>query len=563
MATPLMECVPNFSEGRRQPIIDKISAAFGSVEGTRLLDVDPGQATNRTVMTLVGTPAAVVEAAFRAIAEAANLIDMREHQGEHARMGATDVCPLIPIAGMSVDEAVEWSRILAERVGRELGIPVYLYEYSASAPHRRNLADIRAGEYEGFAEKIKNSAWTPDFGPQEFNPLSGATVIGARDLLVAYNVNLNTVSTRLANSVAFDVREAGRVLREGHPVTGKILTDAQGEPLRQPGTCKSVKGVGWFIPEYQTAQVSMNLTRLSDTDLHEAYEAVWESANQRGLRVTGSELVGLVPLESMRKAGRYFLKKAGRSSGVSEAELIETAIQSLGLRQLGAFDPQQKIIEYAMQSPRGHLVNLSLGALTDLTASEAPAPGGGSIAAAMGAWGAALGSMVSNLSAAKRGWENDLDFFSDLAEKLQKAKDELLNAVDQDTLAFEEVMKALALPKSTPEQQLARKAALATANDQALAVPLQTMEKIHEIIPLLEQILIKGNPNSRSDAMVGLCAAKAGLEGAYWNVRINAGPEKNRTPELAQRLKRAEEIRKSGTLAVDRALGQGEVLFEE
>jgi len=557
-----MECVPNFSEGRRKPVIDKISAALGSVDGTRLLDVDPGQATNRTVMTLVGTPAAVVEAAFRAIAEAANLIDMREHQGEHARMGATDVCPLIPIAGMSLEEAVEWSRRLAERVGRELGIPVYLYEYSASAPHRRNLADIRAGEYEGLAERMKNPDWSPDFGPKEFNPLSGATVIGARDLLVAYNVNLNTVSTRLANSVAFDVREAGRILREGHPVTGKIITDAHGEPLRQAGTCKSVKGVGWFIPEYQTAQVSMNLTRLSDTDLHEAYEAVWESATQRGLRVTGSELVGLVPLDSMRKAGRYFLKKAGRSTGVSEAELIETAIQSLGLRQLGPFDPQQKIIEYAMQPPRGSLVNLSLGALTDLTASDAPAPGGGSIAAAMGAMGAALGAMVANLSAQKRGWESELDFFSDMADQLQKAKDALLRSVDQDTQAFEGVMKALALPKNTPEQQLARKLALDEANHHALGVPLQTMELIGELIPLLEQILIKGNPNSRSDAMVGLWAARAGLEGAYWNVRINAGPEKNRSAEASQGLQRAEVLRQSGQDAVEQALTLGETLFE-
>ena len=562
MASPLMECVPNFSEGRRKTVIDKISAAFGSVEGTRLLDVDPGQATNRTVMTLVGSPAAVVEAAYRAIAEAAALIDMREHRGEHARMGATDVCPLIPIAGMTVEEAVEWSRILAERVGRLLGIPVYLYEYSATAPHRRNLADIRAGEYEGLAARMKSEGWTPDFGPAEFNPLSGATVIGARDLLVAYNVNLNTVSTRLANSVAFDVREAGRVLRDGHPVTGKIRTDAHGEPLRQPGTCKSVKGVGWYIPEYQTAQVSMNLTRLSDTDLHEAYEAVWDSAQRRGLRVTGSELVGLVPLESMRKAGKYYLKKAGRSAGASDAELIESAVQSLGLRQLGPFDPQKKIIEYAMQAPRGRLASMPLGDLADLTASDAPAPGGGSVAAAMGALGAALGAMVANLSAHKRGWENELEFYSQLAEKLQDAKEELLVAVDKDTEAFEGVMKALALPKQSPEQQAERKAALDEANLEALQVPLETMEAVARLVPLLEQILLKGNPGSRSDAMVGLLAARAALEGAYWNVRINAGPEKGRDPQATLGLNRAMDLRQSCNAAVDEALAQGESLFE-
>ena len=543
MANPILECVPNFSEGRRQEVIDKIAAALGSVEGAKVLDVDPGKATNRTVMTLVGKPEAVVEAAFRAIREASLGIDMRSHRGEHARMGATDVCPLIPISGMSMDEAVYWSQVLAQKVGDALGIPVYLYEYSAKAAYRRNLADIRSGEYEGLEVKMKDPRWTPDFGPHAFQPACGATVIGARDLLVAYNVNLNTVSSRLANSVAFDVREAGRVLRDGHPLTGKIRLDAQGEPVRQPGTCKSVKGVGWYIEEYRMAQVSMNLTRLADTDLHEAYEAVWESASRRGLRVTGSELVGLVPLESILKAGRYFMRKAGRSSGASDGELIECAVQSMGLRQLGDFDPRRKIIEYAMEAPYGPLVSMSLGDFVDLTASEAPAPGGGSVAAYMGALAAALGAMVANLSAHKRGWEAQTLAFSDRAEALQGIKNQLLRAVDEDTRAFEGVMHAMALPKSSDAEKAHRAEAIAQANFHALQVPLQTMEVISPLFELLEYMVNQGNPNSRSDAMVGLQAAWAASEGAYWNVIINAGPSAGRSPQTQDAVRKAESIR--------------------
>lgn len=562
MAKPILECVPNFSEGRRQEVIDKIAAALGSVEGARVLDVDPGQATNRTVMTCVGSPEAVVEAAFRAMAEAAALIDMGNHKGEHARMGATDVCPLIPIAGMSMDEAVHWSRVLAERVGRELAIPVYLYEYSAGEAYRRNLADIRSGEYEGLEAKMKDPRWLPDFGPHDFQPTCGATVIGARDLLVAYNVNLNTVSPRLASSVAFDVREAGRVLRDGHPLTGPIRRNAQGEPIRQPGTCKSVKGVGWYIPEYRMAQVSMNLTRLADTDLHQAYEAVWESANSRGLRVTGSELVGLVPLESMLRAGRYFMRKAGRSSGASHDELIECAVQSMGLRQLGEFDPRRKIIEYAMESPHGPLVSMTLGAFADLTASDAPAPGGGSVAAYMGALAAALGAMVANLSAHKRGWEGQTSVFTDLAESLQDIKHHLLKAVDEDTLAFEGVMQAMALPKSTPAEKALRQESILQANFHALQVPLRTMEIVSGLFKLLEQLVHKGNPNSRSDAMVGLQAAWAALEGAYWNVIINAGPSAERSPQTLDAVRQADALRKDCRAQCEQATQAGAALLE-
>jgi glutamate formiminotransferase/formiminotetrahydrofolate cyclodeaminase len=557
MAQPLLECVPNFSEGRRQDVIDKIAAALGSVDGARVLDVDPGKATNRTVMTVVGKPEAVVEAAFLAIAEAAQCIDMRNHHGEHARMGATDVCPLIPIAGMTMEEAVHWSRVLAERVGRELGVPVYLYEYSAQADYRRNLADIRAGEYEGLEIKINDPRWEPDFGPKTFQAVCGATVIGARDLLVAYNVNLNTVSPRLANSVAFDVREAGRLVRDGHPLTGKIRLDNHGEPVRQPGTCKSVKGVGWYIPEYRLAQVSMNLTRLTDTDLHEAYEAVWESSNRRGLRVTGSELVGLVPLDSMLKAGRYFMRQAGRSSGASHAELIECAIQSMGLRHLGDFDPRRKIIEYALETPHGPLVSMPLGDFADLTASDSPAPGGGSVAAYMGALAAALGAMVANLSAHKRGWEGQTSMFSDRAEVLQDIKINLLRAVDEDTRAFEGVMTAMALPKSTEAEKAIRKEAIRLANFRALQVPLHTMELVASLFTRLEQLVHDGNPNSRSDALVGLHAAWAALEGAYWNVIINAGPSHERTQEIHDAVALGESLRHASKQILERAMKDG------
>jgi glutamate formiminotransferase/formiminotetrahydrofolate cyclodeaminase len=450
----LIECVPNFSEGRDQEVIRQITAVIQAVDGATLLHVDPGQATNRTVVTFAGEPEPVVEAAFQAIRKAAELIDMRRHQGEHPRMGATDVCPLIPIAGVTLEEAAEWSRRLAERVGRELGIPVYLYEAAQRDPARRNLAVIRAGEYEGLARKMTDPAWAPDQGPTAFNARSGATVIGARDFLVAFNVNLNTTSTRRANAVAFDVRETGRPRREGNPLTGKIVTDAQGQPVMDPGTLKSVKAIGWYIAEYGIAQVSMNLTDLSVTPLHTAFDEVCRRAEARGLRVTGSELVGLVPLSALLDAGRHYLRKQQRSLGVPERELLKIAIRSLGLDELAPFKPEERILEYRLrQAEDRKLVDLSVTAFADETASESVAPGGGSVAATVGALGAALGTMVANLSAHKRGWDDRWEEFSTWAERGQRIKDELLGLVDEDTRAFNLVMEALALPKATAEEQ--------------------------------------------------------------------------------------------------------------
>ena len=518
----LLECVPNFSEGRDPEVIRQITARLQTVEGVALLQVDQGHATNRTVVTFAGPPEAVIEAAFCGIQAAAELIDMRRHSGEHPRMGATDVCPLVPISGITLDEAAAWSRRLAERVGKELGIPVYLYEAAQPDPARRNLAVIRAGEYEGLAEKMKRPEWRPDFGPGEFNPQAGATVIGARDFLVAFNVNLNTTSTRRANAVAFDVREAGRPKREGDPVTGKPLTDAAGQPVIIPGTLKAVKAIGWYIPEYGVAQVSMNLTDISVTPLHTAFEEVCRKAEERGMRVTGSELVGLVPLTSLLEAGRHFLRKQQRSAGVSETELLKIAIASLGLNELAPFKPEERIIEYRLgQAGVRSLAELTLSAFTDETASESAAPGGGSIAAAMGAFGAALGTMVANLSAHKRGWDARWQEFSDWAESGQRLKAELLRLVDEDTRAFNRVMAALGLPKATPADQVTRKATIAAANLEATKVPLRVMEVACQAFPLIEAMAANGNPASVSDAGVGALAARAAVRGAWLNVRIN------------------------------------------
>ncbi len=518
----LLECVPNFSEGRNPDVIRQITARIAAVEGVALLHVDQGHATNRTVVTFAGAPEAVIEAAFRAIQLAAELIDMRQHTGEHPRMGATDVCPLVPISGISLEETAVWSRRLAERVGSELGIPVYLYEAAQPDPARRNLAVIRAGEYEGLAAKMRRADWKPDFGPGAFNPRSGATVIGARDFLVAYNVNLNTTSTRRANAVAFDVREVGRPRREGDPLTGKVVTDAAGQPVMIPGTLKAVKAIGWFIPEYGIAQVSMNLTDIAVTPLHVAFDEVCRAAEARGMRVTGSELVGLVPLTALLEAGRHFLRKQQRSAGVSEAELVKVAVASLGLSELAPFRPEDRVIEYRLrQADERTLAGLSLGAFTDETASESAAPGGGSIAAAMGAFGAALGTMVANLSAHKRGWDARWAEFSDWAERGQRLKDELLLLVDEDTRAFNRVMAALALPKGSPSEQASRKAAIASANLGATAVPLRVMEVASQAFPLLEAMAERGNPASASDAGVGALAARAAVRGAWLNVRIN------------------------------------------
>lgn len=520
----LIECVPNFSEGRDLAIIKQITDAIETVEGVTLLDVDPGKATNRTVVTFIGPPTAVVEAAFLAIQKACALIDMRTHQGEHPRMGATDVCPLIPVSGISMAETAEWAKRLGERVGRELDLPIYLYEAAASRPERKNLAVIRAGEYEGLPEKLADPNWVPDFGPAVFKPQHGATVIGARDFLIAYNVNLNTTSTRRANSVAFDVREAGRVATD--PATGKPLKDAQGETVRQPGLLKGVKGIGWYIEEYGIAQVSMNITDMEATPLHTAFEACCQSADRRGMRVTGSELVGLVPLRVMLEAGKYFLKKQQRSAGVSEAELVKIAIKSMGLAELAPFDPQRKIIEYnlAANDPKTakRLVKKDLVAFADETASESPAPGGGSISAYVGALGCALGAMVANLSAQKKGWEDRFQGFSEAAERGQALKDALLRAVDEDTDSFNAIMAAFGSPNSTPEEKTARKAAIQMATKGAIEVPLRVMRLSLQSFELLQQMAEFGNPNSISDAGVGALCARAAVRGAALNVKINA-----------------------------------------
>ena len=523
MQRPLIECVPNFSEGRDLAIIQRITNQIESVEGVRLLDVDPGKATNRTVVTFVGEPEPVIEAAYLAIKTAAELIDMSKHQGEHPRMGATDVCPLVPIAHISMEETVQWAHKLAERVGADLDIPLYLYEAAATQPERRNLATVRAGEYEGLPEKLQQPAWRPDYGPAKFNPRAGATAIGARDFLIAYNVNLNTTSVRRANSVAFDVREKGRIKREGHPITGKIVTDDEGDPVRTPGVLQAVKGIGWFIEEYGIAQISMNLTDIQTTPLHTAFEACRESANRRGLRVTGSELVGLVPLRVMLEAGRYFLRQQQRSTGVSESELIKIAVRSMGLDELSPFEPAQKIIEYRLRDSTDQpLLAMDLRAFADETASESPAPGGGSIAAYAGALGASLGTMVANLSAHKRGWDDRWEEFSTWAAKGQALKDRLLALVDADTAAFHGIMAAVRMPRGSAEEKATRKAALEAATANAIEIPLTVMQAALDCFELLEAMAKHGNPNSASDAGVGALCCRAAVRGAYLNVRINA-----------------------------------------
>lgn len=520
---PLIECVPNFSEGRDPQVIRQITDAIAAVPGVKLLDVDPGQATHRTVVTFVGPPEAVVEAAFQGIARAAQLIDMRQHQGEHPRMGATDVCPLVPVANISMEETAAWARKLGERVGTELAIPVYLYESAATRPERKNLATIRAGEYEGLAEKLQHPDWQPDFGAATFNPRSGATVIGARDFLIAYNVNLNTTSVRRANSVAFDIREKGRMQRDGDPVTGPLSTDADGNPIRIPGLCKGVKAIGWYIEEYGLAQISMNITDTRATALHEAFDACCESARRRGMRVTGSELVGMVPLNVLLDAGRYFLAQQQRSLGVSEEELIKIAVKSLGLDELAPFDPQQKIIEYQLRDTTAFpLVAMSLRAFANETASESPAPGGGSIAAYVGALGAGLGTMVANLSSHKRGWDDRWAEFSEWAERGQALKDELLRLVDEDTRAFEGLMAAFRLPKGSAAETQARQQAIQSATLHAIHIPLRVMEVSVQIFPLCLTMAENGLQASVSDAAVGALCARAAVQGAYLNVQINA-----------------------------------------
>ena len=540
--TPIIECVPNFSEGRRPEVIEAIAASIRQVEGVRLLDIDPGKATNRTVMTMAGPPDRVIEAAYQAIKTAASLIDMRTHTGEHPRMGATDVCPLIPISGITMEETAAYAHQLAKRVGDELNIPVYMYESAATKPERKNLATIRAGEYEGFAAKMKEQAWLPDYGPASFNEHAGATVIGARDFLIAYNVNLNTRSDRRANSVAFDIREKGRIKRTGDAVTGEIVRDASGEPVREEGMLKGVKAIGWYIAEYGIAQVSMNITNISQTSLHAAFDACVQSAAARGLRVTGSELVGLVPLQVMIDAGRHYLVKQGLSPAVSDGELIHIAVKSMGLDELTPFDPSKKIIEYLMEDVnRKKLIDLSLSGFSEELASDSPAPGGGSAAAYAGALAASLGTMVANLSAHKRGWENRHQVFVDWALKGQEGRKKLLQLVDEDTLAFNSLMEAFRMPKETDADKQARTAAIQKATMRAIDSPLNTMRAAFDLFPLLDAMTREGNPNSVSDAGVGAVCALAAVEGGYMNVMINLSGLKDKQAGEAYR-KEAEEI---------------------
>ena len=522
----LIECVPNFSEGNDLSIIKQITDQIESVEGVRLLNVDPGKATNRTVVTMVGEPELVIEAAFRAIKKAGELIDMSKHKGEHPRMGATDVCPLIPIANISMEETAVFAQKLAKRVGEELNLPIYLYEAAQPNKSRNNLSVIRAGEYEGFAQKILLPEWKPDFGPAVFDAKRGATVIGARDFLVAYNINLNTTSTRRANAVAFDIREAGRTKKEN----GKNVLDADGKPITIPGSLKCVKAIGWFIEEYGIAQISINLTNISVTPVHIAFDEACKKATERGLRVTGSELVGLIPLKAMLDAGKYFLLKQERSVGVSEAELIKIAVKSMGLDELSPFNPQERIIEYMLNNQSGKkLVDMDLIAFANETASESPAPGGGSISAYVGALGISLATMVANLSSHKTGWDARWKEFSDWAEKGQLIKDSLLNLVDEDTNAFNKIMHAFGLPKSTDAEKAARTLAIQEATKFAIEIPFKVMELSLQSMETIKAMAETGNPNSVSDAGVGALCARSAVMGAFMNVRINASGYSDKT----------------------------------
>ncbi|MFN8290682.1 MAG: glutamate formimidoyltransferase [Chitinophagaceae bacterium] len=507
----LIECVPNFSEGRDLQVIRQITDEIEAVEGVQLLNVDPGKATNRTVVTFVGHPEAVTEAAFRAIKKAGELIDMSRHKGEHPRMGATDVCPLIPVAGISMEETAGYARRLAERVGKELQLPVYLYEAAQPDKQRSNLSVIRAGEYEGFFKKIKQPEWKPDFGPAAFDAKRGATVIGARDFLVAYNVNLNTTSTRRANAIAFDVREAGRNVEEN------------GVKVNKPGSLKCVKAIGWYIEEYGIAQISINLTNINVTPVHIAFDEVCKKAADRGLRVTGSELVGLIPLKAMLDAGKYFLRKQQRSTGVSEKELIKIAVKSMGLDELAPFKPEEKIIEYMLADKAdSRLVSMRLTEFADETASESPAPGGGSVSAYVATLGVSLAAMVANLSSHKRGWDDRWEEFSNWAEKGEQLKSELIRLVDADTNAFKLIMEAMSLPKSTEEEKTARKKAIQAATRTAIEVPFRVMQAACDSMEVIKAMVEKGNPNSVTDAGVGALCARSAVIGAYMNVRINA-----------------------------------------
>ena len=533
MAKQLIECVPNFSEGRDLQVIKQITDAIEAAGDVKLLDVDPGEATNRTVVTFVGEPEEVLKAAYAGVKRAAELIDMRHHKGAHPRMGATDVLPLIPISGITLEECAVLARSLAEKISTELAVPTYCYEAAAFTPERKNLAVCREGEYEALPEKLAVKEKAPDFGARPFDEgvaRTGATAVGARDFLIAVNFNLNTTSTRRANAIAFDVREKGRPLREGNPIVGKIKKDADGNPIMQPGTLKATKGIGWFIDEYGIAQVSMNLTDIATTPLHIAFDEVCRKADARGVRVTGTEIVGLVPKRALLEAGRYFLKKQRRSLGISEEEIIRIAIKSMGLDDLKPFNPKEKVIEYMIADDKAQgLVDMTCKAFAEETASESPAPGGGSISAYMGALGAALGTMVANLSSHKAGWDDRWEEFSSRAEEGQALMQELLSLVDEDTAAFNRIMAVFAMPKTTDEEKAARSAALQEATLYATEVPLRTMQAAARVFPLVKAMAEEGNPNSVSDAGVGALAARSAVLGARLNVRINAAGLKDRS----------------------------------
>lgn len=540
----LIECVPNFSEGNDLSIIKQITDEIESVDGVKLLDVDPGKATNRTVVTFVGSPEAVIEAAFRAVCKASELIDMSKHKGEHPRMGATDVCPLVPVSNISMEETVKYAHQLAKRIGEELNIPVYCYENAAKKEVRRNLANVRSGEYEGLKEKLADPEWKPDYGPAVFNAWFGAMAVGARDFLVAYNINLNTTSKRRANSIAFDVRERGRVKRKGDSITGEIVKDEKGNPVMIPGMLKATKAIGWYIEEYGIAQISINLTNISITPVHVAFDEVCKSAESRGIRVTGSELVGLIPLKAMLDAGKYFLKKQKRSIGVSDKELIKIAVKSLGLDDLYTFKPEEKIIEYVLKDKsRKQLVEMSMEDFMNETASESPAPGGGSISAYIGSLGSALATMVANISSHKKGWDERWEEFSSWADMGKSYQNELLRLVDEDTYAFNGIMEAFGLPKKTREEQEERNRAIEETTKNAILVPFKVMETAYKSLEVIQAMAEIGNPNSVSDAGVGALAVRSCVMGAFLNVKINASglEDKQFVEDILQR---GEEIEK-------------------
>ena len=548
MQKRIIECVPNFSEGRNLETIKQITDVIEAAKGVKLLDVDPGEATNRTVVTFVGEPKAVCDAAVAAIKRATELIDMRQHKGAHPRMGACDVCPLIPVSGITLEECAELARELAKRISEETNVPTYCYEAAAFKPERRNLAVCRAGEYEALPEKMMDEERKPDFGARPYDEgvaKTGATAVGARDFLVAVNYNLNTTSTRRANAIAFDVREKGRPMREGNPITGKIMKDENGNTIMKPGTLKACKAIGWFIEEYGIAQVSMNMTNLSVTPLHVAFDEVCRAADARGVRVTGAEIVGLVPKSALVDAGRHFLRKQNRSTGLPERELVRIAIESMGLGNLKPFNPDEKVVEYILEAEEQKgvkkLVDMTCTGFAEETASESPAPGGGSISAYMGALAAALGTMVANLSSHKAGWDDRWEYFSNWADNGMAVMNELLYLVDEDTAAFNKIMDVFGMPKSTDEEKAARAEAMEVATLYATQVPLRTMKAAYKAFEVVRAMAEEGNPNSVSDAGVGALAARSAVMGACLNVKINAAGLKDRAVAEAL-VKEAEEI---------------------